>query len=58
MSNQLRSGENQKVKLSDLQDKIRALESDNKTTGSSLKDTEARLAKVQDGKIEAERRNE
>jgi len=58
MSNQLRSGENQKAKLSELQDMLRAAESDKKSLETSLKDTEARLDKIQDGKIESERRNE
>jgi len=55
---QVRSMDGKKSKTQDLTERVRVLETEKKHAETNLSTAEAQLSKVQDSKIEAERRNE
>ena len=55
---QVRSMDGKKSKTQDLTERVRVLETEKKHVETNLSTAEAQLSKVQDSKIEAERRNE
>ena len=58
MHSQLTQMESKKGKSAELNEKIRKLEHDNKNLEANLSSTESQKSKLQDLKLDAERRNE